>query len=307
MKKYVGIEDMATIIPKSIRALGKDFERRYLCRYALYHWDKVVGETIAKNVKPVAVENKTLFLYAPDSTWRNQTQMMQKNLIQKFNNFSGKKIIAELRFINRPDLVKNFGKKIIVGKLLAEKVNLKKFRLTDDEKADIEKKCVSVGDDALRSKLIGLMESQKKLSLIRSDSAWHECRECRKLCPPGENLCFDCRQRKKEKKRRKIREYLTVNPWARYAEVNAFVPCEPDEVVSERVSLAQKWAAKVKLDEYDSILAKNLVMLYLCLPPKKLNEQIIAETLYRLRNDLAKPTDFKPVRRSDYIKKKKKA
>ena len=91
-----------------------------------------------------------------------------------------------------------------------------------------------------------------------------------------------------------------------YAEINDFVKCEPSDVNEIRAALVQQWASQIKFDEQKTLKAGKLVMLYRSLPPEQLNEDVIRETLYLLRNMLAKDGEFRPMKRYDYIKKRKK-
>ena len=53
--------------------------------------------------------------------------------------------------------------------------------------------------------------------------------------------------------------------------------------------------------EPDTMQAKTLTMAFQCVPPEQLTEDLVRRTLYRLRYDLAKPKEWKPVRRYEYI------
>ena len=68
--------------------------------------------------------------------------------------------------------------------------------------------------------------------------------------------------------------------------------------------MLQKAARKVDPEKIDSIEAKTLVMMYRCIPPEQLTEEIITKTLHRLRNDLPQMSFKKGSRK--YPKKQKK-
>ncbi|MBR3458445.1 MAG: hypothetical protein IKH16_09900, partial [Selenomonadaceae bacterium] len=96
-------------------------------------------------------------------------------------------------------------------------------------------------------------------------------------------------------------------PLARCGELQDYLPgITPYMVNSVRASMVQKLAAHVKLEDMGSMDANMLVMLYRCLPPEQLNEDVIRRTMYSLRKDLAKPTEFKPYKRYDVIRLGKK-
>lgn len=302
MKKYFGLEQISTVIPKGIKALGRKFERDYRCRYAVHHWQEIVGSNVAKHAKAVNIEKNVLFVYAPDSTWRNELMMFSDSIIQKTNDFVGEKIAKEIHFVNRPQYMANSA---ILKKTTKKNIaKTGKVKLTDDEKQAIKNVCQTVTDKELRQKLQKLLRSQKELKHKRESAAWQKCQICGTLCPPGSRICFRCRTARLNERRRLIRNYLNENPWARYAEINEFVKCEPQDVNDERTIMVQRWAGKITINDREKLLAKKLVMLYRCLPPEQLTDDIVNETLYTLRNNLAKTAEFKPIKRYVALKKR---
>ena len=305
MKKHRDLEDLATIIPKSIHALGRKFEHRYRCRYTLFHWRKVVGKKVFDHVKPAKIENDVLFLYAPDSTWRNELMMFQDDIVQKANNFAGEKIIKKIAFINKPNnaLYNDNGEAIVINNKISKKNNLLNTLPLKEEKR-IDEICRKIRDEELRTKMHRFMEKHELLKINRQKNKWHKCAACSSLCPPEHKLCLSCRQKKQAETKKKIRELLNVYPWLRYAQINNIVPCTPDDINDVRLSMVQKMASSLVIDDTKGDVAKKLVMLYLCLPPEELNDDIINKTFYRLRNDFAKKEKFTPIKRKNFIKRK---
>ena len=196
MKKYTGLEQIDTVIQKGICAVGKKFTKDYRCRYALFHWNEVVGEYVAKNVRTVAVENEVLLLYAPDSTWRNEIKMFQEQIVQKFNNFAGEKIIKEICFVNRPPSKKQLN--YINDKKTKRNDKDKPVSLTEEEENYITKACAAVEDGKLKEQLAKLMRSHGELKHRRENMSWRKCEKCGRLCPPPYKICYDCRVAKQE-------------------------------------------------------------------------------------------------------------
>ena len=303
MKKYNDLENMATIIPKSIHALGRKFEHSYRCRYTIYHWDKVVGEKVAKNSRVAKIEKGTLMLYVPDATWRNEIQMFGEEIIQKTNNFAGEKIAKKIVFVNRPHILfDDNNKKNAAINLSVKRKQTAVLNISPKEQAKINDICNFIQDNALREKMTGLIKQQKKLTAKRKRNKWHKCVSCAALCPPDRKLCPDCRRRQQEIKKNKIREYLDVYPWARYAEITKVIDCTPEDITDVRISMIQQLALTMRIDNYEKIAAHKLVMLYKCLPPEELTEPMVNETLYHLRNDMAKNEKFKPLKKADFLR-----
>mgnify|MGYP006987122498 FL=1 len=108
--------------------------------------------------------------------------------------------------------------------------------------------------------------------------------------------------RHEEALRTEVTRLLRDVPWLRYAEAKESIPeVTPSLLASCRVSLIQSLAAKVLLTDYESLAAKTLTMLFRCLPPEQLTEDKVKRTLYYLRGSLAKPKEWQPVKRYDYI------
>lgn len=305
-KRTPGLELVSTILPKSIHALGPKVEGLYRRYYVLWHWKDIVGEAIASNVQPMGIEHGKLWLYAPNPSWRNELQMMQWEILQKVNNFAGERLVKEMHFgrkwerppVSGREETTESKEEFHLGKIL-NKVNLSNSKIRK-----IEEECIFVEDDSLRKKMQNLLLKEEKLKALKEHKGWHSCADCDALCPEEEERCSICERRYREKIRRKVRRLLHELPWLRYGEILEQVPeCTPYLVNSTRASMVQEWAGKVKLKEVDSLAAKRLVMLYLCLPPEQLTEDVTRRTLYQLRRDLLKPEEFEPVKRYDYLRK----
>lgn len=300
----MAIEQIDSIIPKSIHAWGESFEKNYRRRYVIHNWRRIIGDDFAKHVKAVGIEYKTLLLYAPDATWRNDAYCLKEDIIQKTNNLAGEKIVGDVRFVLRkPSFSEQNG---------ADSKNdfdflreLRGINLSADEMRNIDKLCENVGDDELKTGLRRLVQNCRKLNGLRLKRKWHKCGTCGDLCPPYEKICSRCGEKSKNETLKKIREYLSHNPWARPAEVNEYVKCTPRMVNHERAIMVQRLAAKMNINDRHGMKAKELVMLYRCMPPEELDDDKVKETLYRLRFDLAKTEEFFSPRRYDYVSRGK--
>ena len=228
--------------------------------------------------------------------------MMQTEILQKVNNCAGERLVTEMRFGRRweksaiiEENKKNNNKNTF-------KRYLSKYRLTKKETENLKKECLSVEDEKLRKKFYRLLLIRRKLEKWKKEQGWHACADCGVLCPKESSRCSVCHSRHEKNIREKVRSLLRDLPWLRYGEIRKQVPeCTPYLVNSIRASMVQKLAKSVELKEWESLVAKNLVMLYLCLPPEQLTEDILKRTVYRLRKDLSRSEEFRPVRRRDYI------
>ena len=302
-KRTPGLEQVNLIIPKSIHAMGSRMEKLYRRHFVLWHWRDIVGDAIAANVRPMGIEHERLWLYTADSSWRNEIQMMQTEIMQKVNNYGGERLVTEMRFGRRwekPAFLEEIRKRN--NNKITFKRTLLKINLSKEEMEGLKKECLSVEDGKLRKKFYRLLLIRQKLTKWKIEQGWHACVDCGVLCPKDSPRCGPCRRRHEEGIREGVRSLLRDLPWLRYGDIRKQVPeCTPYMVNSLRASMVQKLAKTVELTEWKSLAAKHLVMLYLCLPPEQLTEDLLKRTVYRLRKDLSQPKEFRPVRRRDYV------
>lgn len=309
-KRRPGVERVKEILPKSIHALGPKVEQRYLRESVVGHWQDIVGAPIAKSVEAVRIIRDVLWLYSPDAVWRNQLMMMQLEICQRVNNFAGCRLVREMRFARsgreRQALAKAREDAADEGLSSLPEVQLRtqvaRANLTAEEIATARARCAGVEDEELRQRLFRLTLSQAKLHHVKEAHGYHRCSDCGALCPPSAKRCGVCEARHEEELRAEVTRLLRDVPWIRYAEARESIPeATPSLLASCRVSLIQSLAAKVLLKDYESLAAKTLTMLFCCLPPEQLTEDKVKRTLYYLRGSLAKPRDWQPVKRYDYI------
>lgn len=302
-KRTPGLEQVNLIIPKSIHAMGSHVEKLYRRHFVLWHWRDIVGEAIASNVRPMGIEHGRLWLYTADSSWRNEIQMMQTDILQKVNGYAGERLVTEMRFgrkWEKPAFTEDTREKENNKKTF--KRVLLKMNLSEEEMEGLKRECLFVEDEQLRKKFFRLLLIQRKLTKWKIDQGWHTCLDCGALCPEESLRCSVCSSRYEEGIRERVRSVLRDLPWLRYGEIRKQVPeSTPYMVNSIRASMVQQLAKTVELKEWESLAAKQLVMLHLCLPPEQLTEDILKQTVYRLRKDLSQSEEFHPVRRRDYI------
>ena len=229
--------------------------------------------------------------------------MMKLELIQKINMFIGETVIKNIRFRGYSwDEKEREIEPVPAGPNLGKV--LQRVSLAEEEVATVKSSCAIIKDEKLRQQLERLYQKNMKLKKLEQKYEWQPCEKCGILCPPPEKYCHVCEREQREITEEQIRQLLADMPWARYADVYKYIPCSKEMVNRQRIRMLQKAARKVDPEKPDSIEAKTLVMLYRCIPPEQLTEEIITKTLHRLRNDLPQ-TNFKKGSRK-YPKKQKK-
>ena len=302
-KRTPGLEQVNLILPKSIHAMGTKVETLYRRHFVLWHWPDVVGNVIAEHVKPMGIEHGRLWLYTMDSSWRNEIQMMQMEILQKVNQFAGERLVHEMRFGRMWESREgSHAGPMKENNKIALKRDIQKINLTEKELGELKKTCSTVEDEELQGKLYTLLRNQRKLEKWKKSLEWHPCADCGTLCPKEARRCGVCESLHRKEVRETIRGILRELPWMRYGEIRAQVPeSTPYMVNSLRASMTQELAKAVTFGDAGSIGAKRLTMLHLCLPPEQLTEDIVRRTLYRFRKDLSPSEGFRPVRRCDCI------
>ncbi len=61
-------------------------------------WDSAVGNAIARNAQPEAINQGVLLVHVIGSPWMNHLQFMKQEIIDKLNAALGKQIVFDIRF-----------------------------------------------------------------------------------------------------------------------------------------------------------------------------------------------------------------
>lgn len=296
-------DSVNAILPRMIRSLGMG--NKYKTQMIFFYWDQIVGDGIASKAVPAKVSFGTLFLTAKNSVWANNLLMMKLDLLEKINSFLGEKLIRDIRF-KGTSWDTDSQEEEAPGEEPEEKGPvLRKIFLSPMEREEARQICSSVEDPELRKHLERLYEKDLKRKKYTTEKGYHPCQICGVLCPPDDSCCTTCSRLQREQTEEQIRGILAAMPWARYADVHKYIPCKPEMVHQQRVRLIQRYAREINPEKTDSLEAKILVMLYRCIPPEQLTDEMITKTLHRLRNDCR---FFVPLgaQAGKYIKKEKK-
>ena len=66
---------------------------------ALFIWEDVVGNSVAKNCTPKEVKQGILIVRAKTPVWRNEIAIKKKEIVEKLNSKLGKKTIKDMRVL----------------------------------------------------------------------------------------------------------------------------------------------------------------------------------------------------------------
>lgn len=305
-KRTPGLERPKSIIRKTIHSLGKVTEKKFYMHWVLWHWSDIAGAFIARHAEPQGIRKEVLYLYCYNAALRNELQMMMPQIVQQVNNYAGQKMITGIAFCRRWEQPDSEGIDEIRLAHQAKEKDLGRERRTMSLSLAEEEQAESIGtkaeDQELAAKVRELYRKHLQLQKLRRQQEWHSCASCGNLCAPEQKYCPICMSHQREKLNEAIRQVLRDIPWAHCKEVQEYVPeCTPKLLNDQRAAMVQQLAAEVDVSDTESMKAKNLVMLYRCLPPEQLTEEEITRSLYRLRFNLHRPKDYKAPKRYSVI------
>ncbi len=61
-------------------------------------WAQVVDERVGRNTEPVKIKNRTLFVATVSPVWAQELSFLKREIIAKFNQRAGGKVISDIRF-----------------------------------------------------------------------------------------------------------------------------------------------------------------------------------------------------------------
>ncbi len=293
------LEKTRAVLPRSVRKFGPEVAREFERRQVLTHWPDIVGATIAKRVKAVALEGKVLLLYTAEPVWANQLRMMMPDIVQKVNSYAGQKIIKELRFTRRKAPP---AEAETPGETPAAPAPIKKQPVAEDALERAREVSDLTDDEQLAKELLRISLRREQQKAWRKSQGYHPCPLCGSPTEPDRELCPACLSKKREELHSQVRAVLKDMPWARLKDVQEYVPeCTTYILNDQRSYMVQQLAMQVDVRDKKSLLARTLVMLDRAIPPEKLTDEIINKTLYRLRFDLHRPPGYKMPKRYDVL------
>ena len=283
-------ESLQAILPRYVSNMkGK---KQFQMHVAFYNWEKIVGPQIAKHVKPVRMDFRTLFLYADAPAWAAQLRYMERDLIDKINAYVATELVTSIRYTNYIEKRKQSGFKrnsnaVKASEIIPDSEDLKKA----------ESSCSPIKDKEVRQAAERALAAKEALDKDKKKRNYHACAECGVLCPPNTDVCDICDRKRRERKKDAVRRAISEKPWCSYAELYERFRCTPEMAMEQRLELIRTLARKVKAGDETSDDAKKIVMLQTSLPSEQLTGEKIHNVLSRMAVNL--------LYNSDGIEKKK--
>ena len=95
-KRAKKMRNLGDILKDTLEDLGID--QRIREEGAVAFWEEIVGESIAKNSKAVRIYRGELLVEVNSAAWKQQIQMMKRQIISKLNQRLGKGTVKQIRF-----------------------------------------------------------------------------------------------------------------------------------------------------------------------------------------------------------------
>ena len=91
------MQELSTALNTAMKQSGID--RAVRQNRALFVWEEVVGDTVAKNCSAEEVSRGTIVVKASTPVWRNELALKKKEIVDKLNTVLGENLIKDMRII----------------------------------------------------------------------------------------------------------------------------------------------------------------------------------------------------------------
>ena len=267
---------------------SKSGKEKFLVYYLSNNWLEICGANIAKHSKPNRIERGILFVNTDSSAWSHNLLMMKTQLLGKI-----KKSVGEIGSLRNPDLIIKdimfFNGTITKKNVQEEKTVEPKLAyspLGEEEKAEIEKKASQLSDPDIRNIFCRIMQDDKKRKKAVLENFKKQCKKCGVPIMGDEHYCPACERERKSALWLKTAEILHSAPWLSYEECLNYVNCDKmlfSEIKSNIRSKVYLKIAEEGCTAEDKVFA---TLLELGIVPEKLTDELIEETVERLRRNI---------------------
>ena len=267
---------------------SKAGKEKFLVYYLRNNWLEICGANIAKHSKPNRIERGILFVNTDSSAWSHNLLMMKTQLLGKI-----KKSVGEIGSLRNPDLIIKdimfFNGTITKKNVQEEKTVEPKLAyspLGEEEKAEIEKKASQLSDPDIRNIFCRIMQDDKKRKKAVLENFKKQCKKCGVPIMGDEHYCPACERERKSALWLKTAEILHSAPWLSYEECLNYVNCDKmlfSEIKSNIRSKVYLKIAEEGCTAEDKVFA---TLLELGIVPEKLTDELIEETVERLRRNI---------------------
>ena len=267
---------------------SKAGKEKFLVYYLSNNWLEICGANIAKHSKPNRIERGILFVNTDSSAWSHNLLMMKTQLLGKI-----KKSVGEIGSLRNPDLIIKdimfFNGTITKKNVQEEKTVEPKLAyspLGEEEKAEIEKKASQLSDPDIRNIFCRIMQDDKKRKKAVLENFKKQCKKCGVPIMGDEHYCPACERERKSALWLKTAEILHSAPWLSYEECINYVNCDKMLFSEIKSNIRSKVCLKIAEEGCTAEDKVFATLLELGIVPEKLTDELIEETVERLRRNI---------------------
>lgn len=308
------MSDMKAFVRDKMRTFGAGTYKKFLGNELIHDWSKLVDESIAAQVRPVALEHGVLFVHVANSAFKDQLKFYAEEIIDALNEHfaEDEPLVKEIRIaygFQVAELPPEENPPAAQKKPVAKPEDV---TLTDEELARCHERAQKISDAKLRETVLQTLISQAKSQKFRLANGWHKCERCDALCKPEEIFCDTCKIKVRDEMTAELFKIFydapQIKPWDAQKILLERMPfmrreCSLDAVESARTSLIQKIAGRIRIGDESSPDVIKLVALEKRLSPEQITPAIIQRTLVDLQFNL---TDQTRLRRYNALKSPRK-
>jgi len=293
MKNTREFKSVSEIIPEALKKIGA--EKNFGKYSTVINWEKIVGKEIANNSFVSSIDRGTLIIKAKNSVWSHHLMMLKAELIKKVNDYFGKKLITDIRFMagyNKNDQNYEVSEKINDS----EKEKLIPLQLDKSEIAAIRNITEKMNDEKVRQKITNIIIKDMSLKKAKKAKDWKSCFKCEILISPEEKYCTVCRISKNkngssvQNKIIAVEKILTNFPWLSYIEMkkNFDLSINENEYDTAKKNLIHRYIKLIFKDNKYKIYQSVLVMLLKGIKPENLTKDYIDYVIDEVKEILLK-------------------
>ena len=267
---------------------SKAGKEKFLLYYLSNNWLEICGANIAKHSKPNRIERGILFVNTDSSAWSHNLLMMKPQLLGKI-----KQNVSEIGSLRNPDLIIKdimfFNGTITKKNMQEEKPVEHKLAyspLLEEEKAEIEKKASQLSDPDIRNIFCRIMQDDKKRKNAVLENFKKQCRKCGVPIMGDDSYCPACERERKSALWLKTAEILHSAPWLSYEECLNYVNCDKMLFSEIKSNIRSKVCLKIAEEGCTAEDKVFATLLELGIVPEKLTDELIEETVERLRRNI---------------------
>lgn len=208
-------------------SIPKILERnRLLVPYKLYQakldWKTIVGPQIAKYSYIQGFDESVVQVAVLNSVWMNQLFMYKKKIIEAINEYIKEPFVTDIRFVRS-------GRKppaVTYANTAGEEeegfdVRVGNARLSEETVRRIRQETAAL-PEAIQEKMAQLRFAQAKRQTAYQAAGVRQCPSCGRWLEKGEELCFLCRLRARQEKKKAVYATVMDMPWLTLDELKAY-------------------------------------------------------------------------------------